>query len=186
MNGNRILVGENKDKESLWVATDDIIALQNNEVTLSSCSGKFPVSHIDSDNCLSSDLVWSEWSQCKRYTPYGNLIKKRTRNCLNEIRSEQETCIFNIWHGETDIADYTVGSINDFNKHWWKPEMMFDEPPKPIDYLAEDSLTIWNAKNCNSFDCSITITFKVKLFQSICTLEKKTFFNFRLKLISII
>ena len=114
-------------------------------------------------------MVWSEWSQCKRYTPYGNLIKKRTQNCLNEIRSEQETCIFNIWHGETDIADYTVGAVSSaVNSNWWQPEMMFDEPPKPVDYFAEDSLTIWAAAgNCNSLDCSITITFKVKLSKSI-------------------
>ena len=82
---------------------------------------------------------------------------------MNEIRSKQETCTFNIWHGETDVAEYTATESSD-RKDWWKPEMMFDEPPKPVDYFAEDSLTIWAGGVCNSVDCSITITFKVKSF----------------------
>ena len=82
---------------------------------------------------------WSDWSQCARPNTNSDFTKQRTRTCLNgatcdDILSEQETCTFEVWHGETDIADYTVGSVHSSNSERFQPEMMFDNPPTPLEY----------------------------------------------------
>ena len=73
------------------------------------------------------------------------------------------TDAFKVWHGNTDIAEYTVGSVNSWLSHHWQPEMMFDDPPKPENYYSEDATTLWNGNPCNDdrSNCLVTITFKV-------------------------
>ena len=118
---------------------------------------------------------WSDWSKCARSTTNNEFTKDRTRTCLNgatctDILSEQDTCSFEVWHGETDIADYTVGSVNSWKSEWFQPEMMFDNPPKPsgvAEYSdGQDTVTLWMSEPCQTdpTNCLITITFQVIFF----------------------
>ena len=108
---------------------------------------------------VSNYFSWSEWSQCTRSTTSGDFIKNRKKKCLNNVeRSQSEICSFEVWYGETDIATYTVGSVNGWRPDLLQPEMMFDG-----DATNHFGLTLWISEPCqiDRSNCWITINFKV-------------------------
>ena len=143
------------------------------ELEVQSCKntpGEITVPNGFKASCNNLVSFWSDWSQCARSTTNSKFTKQRTRTCLNTAAcddnlSELETCLFKVWHGEKDIAGYTVGSIHSWVSRWWQPENMFDDTPRPPDYysVAKDLTTVWvsNPCNLNRSNCLVTITFKV-------------------------
>jgi len=141
------------------------------ELEVQSCKntpGEITVPNALKASCNNLVSIWSDWSQCARSTTNSEFIRQRT--CLNTAEcddslSEQKTCLFKVWHGEKDIAGYTVGSIHSWVSRWWQPENMFDDTPRPPGYysVAKDLTTVWVSNPCNLIrsNCLVTITFKV-------------------------
>ena len=94
---------------------------------------------------------WTAWSDC--VVSNVQFIKQRTRICIDTnadcsgTLSEEEPCIFNIWHGETDMADVSVGStMPQGGVENWVSDMMFDtetEAPPSSYGGGNDARTVW-------------------------------------------
>ena len=118
--------------------------------------------------------LWGDWTDCTQLTSNADFTRSRTRTCQNgstcsHVLSEQETCYFNVWHGETDIADYSVGSqMGSDTTSEWLAGMMFDDPSSmPSGYGGNiEGATIWVTDPCNwdAANCIVTINFKVNTF----------------------
>ena len=103
------------------------------------------------------------WSDCTR-SDNGVWTKTRSRTCISgpsgtnsdctETLSDDETCTFTVWHGETDVVDLKVPNActdcgGPYTIPAWTPNMMFDDeteaPPSSYGYGA-DSRTAWVRK----------------------------------------
>ena len=116
--------------------------------------------------------LWSSWSECT--ISNGEFVRSRSRictdtdaECSNHPLLDEEKCIFNVWHGESDIADFSVVDPPcadcEATSDQWASSMMFDVETgvPPTSYGAgDDQRTLWISQSCNDpAKCVVDINF---------------------------